>query len=580
MSNIHSENDPWSDDSDSGTPLPPKLAAAAREVSENMMETGGDFEIAESIFGKRLSGKATSKKASTLSSRASATPTPSSSSALSYASMAVDSSPSWSAGRATPTPGPRSKPLDAFVTSFQSYMSTLNGNVNEPSCKTAFARIAEEVLRFAMMALKNPVLKDRPLPPGMCGMGLFEVALAMIIAQCGPPPPEVEPTPTPLPPPVEKAARPRSPELEATVTPQKKKKARPLNPALPPTSAASAKAVAAPRKSKPTMDFDAPAKPAAPQPPIIAPSALPSRPRCKGKHTTHGPSRRGIKLTPPAGSSIRAAAITPEILREINTHLKSDVKSDVVLESSSDIGGGIFITASKVPTSAEGACGLKHKTHPVPTSGIVPIKADPATSTSFLKVIDVPHIPALPGAWQLAQRAAFQAALRLSPVGSQLDCYIKYAPRFMRTSPHSGTCVAWIDISDTIAGSNTRNFIGKSVVIGGSTCQIRGAAPRPGSALCTQCMKWGHHSSVCRSKGIRCAHCGGPHTADSHDHFATAAKQDPAVRSCVNCITAKKRKASHSATDTLCPFWINRFNRAWLRNQRGDRRKFFTEESG
>jgi len=62
MSNIHSENDPWSDNSDSGTPLPPKLAAAAREVSENMMETGGDFEIAESIFSKRLSGKATSKK--------------------------------------------------------------------------------------------------------------------------------------------------------------------------------------------------------------------------------------------------------------------------------------------------------------------------------------------------------------------------------------------------------------------------------------------------------------------------------------------------------------------------------------
>jgi hypothetical protein len=114
MSNIHSENDPWSDNSDSGTPLPPKLAAAAREVSENMMEMGGDFEIAESIFGKRLSGKATSKKATTLSSRASVTPTPTSSSALSYASMAIDSSPSWSAGRATPTPGPRSKPLDCY----------------------------------------------------------------------------------------------------------------------------------------------------------------------------------------------------------------------------------------------------------------------------------------------------------------------------------------------------------------------------------------------------------------------------------------------------------------------------------
>jgi hypothetical protein len=236
--------------------------------------------------------------------------------------------------------------------------------------------------------------------------------------------------------------------------------------------------------------------------------------------------------------------------------------------------------ASIVPTPAEVACALKHIRRLVPTSGIVPIKADPATSTSFLKVIDVPHIPALPGAWQLAQRAAFQAVLRLSPVGSQLDRYIKHALRFMRTSPHSGTCVAWVDISDTVAGSNARNFIGKSVTVGGMTCQIRGATPRPGLALCTCCMKWGHHSSVCRSKGIWCAHCGGPHMADTHEHFATAAKQDPAVRACVNCVAAKKRKTSHSAMDTSCPFWINRFNHAWLRNQRGDRRRFFTEESG
>jgi hypothetical protein len=51
----------WSDESNSGTPLPPALAAAAQQVSDDIMETGGDFEIAQSIFGKRLSGKAKAK---------------------------------------------------------------------------------------------------------------------------------------------------------------------------------------------------------------------------------------------------------------------------------------------------------------------------------------------------------------------------------------------------------------------------------------------------------------------------------------------------------------------------------------
>jgi hypothetical protein len=75
-----SDNGNWSDDSDSGTPLPPALAAAAQLVSDNMMETGGDFEIAQSIFGERLSGKAKAKGNMARVSRASTTPTSSMSS--------------------------------------------------------------------------------------------------------------------------------------------------------------------------------------------------------------------------------------------------------------------------------------------------------------------------------------------------------------------------------------------------------------------------------------------------------------------------------------------------------------------
>jgi hypothetical protein len=140
-------------------------------------------------------------------------------------------------------------------------------------------------------------------------------------------------------------------------------------------------------------------------------------------------------------------------------------------------------------------------------------------------------------------------------------------PRFMRTSPHADTCVAWIDISDSVSGSNARNFIGKQVVIGNCNCQIRGAAPRPGSAQCTRCMRWGHHATVCRSKGIWCPLCGGPHSAASHENSCVAEKKDPAARHCLNCSAAKKSKTAHSSTDTSCPFWNNRFDRDWLKRQ-------------
>jgi hypothetical protein len=157
---------------------------------------------------------------------------------------------------------------------------------------------------------------------------------------------------------------------------------------------------------------------------------------------------------------------------------------------------------SRVPTPSETACVLKHVRRLVTVPGVMPIQSAAVTSTSYLKVIDVPHIPAEPKKWQLTQRAAFQAALHSSPVGFQLNRVIKHAPRFMRTSPHADTCVAWIDISDSVSGRTARDFIGKQIAFGDRNCQIRGAAPRPGSTQCTRCMKWGHHSTACCAKGM------------------------------------------------------------------------------
>jgi hypothetical protein len=93
-----SDNGDWSDESDSGTPLPPALAAAAQLVSDNMMETGGDFEIARSIFGESLAydtakvSRSKKKKASLAVPAVASTPSMHGTTPLSYASVAHSSS--------------------------------------------------------------------------------------------------------------------------------------------------------------------------------------------------------------------------------------------------------------------------------------------------------------------------------------------------------------------------------------------------------------------------------------------------------------------------------------------------------
>ncbi|EKM73484.1 hypothetical protein AGABI1DRAFT_134691 [Agaricus bisporus var. burnettii JB137-S8] len=119
-------------------------------------------------------------------------------------------------------------------------------------------------------------------------------------------------------------------------------------------------------------------------------------------------------------------------------------------------------------------------------------------------------IPAEPKVWQSTQRSAFTNALSISPVGKELSIAIKHAVRFMRTSAHSDTCVAWIDIHDSVAGTSARSYINKTIVIGGRNCQIRGVAPRPGSALCTRCMRWGHHSQYAGLKASAAPSAGFP----------------------------------------------------------------------
>jgi hypothetical protein len=207
---------------------------------------------------------------------------------------------------------------------------------------------------------------------------------------------------------------------------------------------------------------------------------------------------------------------------------------------------------------------LKHVRRLFPNQA-KPVNTAPITSTSYLKVVDIPHISSLPKEWNQIQHEAFIKALNASPVGASLAKLIKHKPRFMRSSPHSDSCIAWVDISDSVSGSNARGLISKFISIGSINCQIRGARPHSGSVLCTRCIQWGHHSSQCRAQHTRCSLCGGPHSAANHHSMVDAQRVDH--RHCVNCTAAKREKRSHAATDAKCPFWQHRFDRAWLKRQ-------------
>ncbi|KAF7759976.1 hypothetical protein Agabi119p4_11671 [Agaricus bisporus var. burnettii] len=340
-----------------------------------------------------------------------------------------------------------------------------------------------------------------------------------------------------------------------------------------------------PPATAPLMEVDEPATPSpasgkAPTKPLPIPSSkrastpkdappvafrAPSAPRKRrqGKHTAHGASRCAIILTPPADSPVTAASFTPEVINNLNRLLKSDV----ILTHASVEGNGICIAASCVPSPAEIAFVLKHVRR-IFLSPNIPIGHSPITSTSYLKIVDIPHVPASSKEWALKQHEAFTSALNKSPVGASLAKLIKHKPRFMRASPHSDSCWAWVDIHDTVSGSNARTYISKFVSIGGTNCQIKGARPHSGSVHCARCQRWGHHSDQCRAKCARCSLCSGPHSEANHFKCVDAKRVD--VRQCANCTAAKRPadKRSHSSTDAkVCPFWKNRFDRAWLKRQ-------------
>jgi hypothetical protein len=324
----------------------------------------------------------------------------------------------------------------------------------------------------------------------------------------------------------------------------------------PPKPRPAAKAASAPAPKRPPPK-DAPSAP--------APTAAAPPRRRSAPHTTHGLTHHRIYLSPPADNAISARNFNPEVLREFNRLIASDLKRDLVITAAHPIGGGIHLDTAHVPQLDEVAFVLKHVRRYFPSTGNQNVDTITPSSTSYLKVVDVPISPGSPKEWAKITSEAFTNSLKLSPVGIELASELKHKPRIMRVSPHSDSCVAWVDIHDSVSGRKASSLIGKFIPIGGVNCRIVGAKPHSGSTFCTRCQRWGHHHSQCRSLGVRCPLCGGPH--QQANHFMSVKPKRALDRRCVNCASSKKPSSKHAATDHKCPFWQNCFDCAWLARQ-------------
>jgi hypothetical protein len=163
-----------------------------------------------------------------------------------------------------------------------------------------------------------------------------------------------------------------------------------------------------------------PAPPSLPKrpPPLEAPAVSRAGPakrpsRRQGKHTVHGPSRRGIILTPPGKMILWATSFKPEFLNKLNILLDKDLKvSDLMITAAFDSGPAVFLDTTRVPTSAETAFVLKHvRNHFELPEGATPITTSTPRSTSYLKIVDIPLTDPKSKIWLQPTRDLLEASL-------------------------------------------------------------------------------------------------------------------------------------------------------------------------
>ena len=220
---------------------------------------------------------------------------------------------------------------------------------------------------------------------------------------------------------------PRVPETGPRPTSKPPPKKVKFNPPSPLAKKASAPASA---DSAPPILSQRPAPSQAPAVSVRTPHAKTPVRRKQGKHTVHGPSRRGIIISPPRNVRLGAHKFKVEFINKLNNLLLTDLKvDDLLIEHAAEHGISTFLATTRVPTPAECAFVLKHvRAHFVvegkENSG--PITLSTPMSTSYLKIVDVPITDPKSKDWLKATNAALSEAMLASPVGSSLADIIKH----------------------------------------------------------------------------------------------------------------------------------------------------------
>jgi hypothetical protein len=293
---------------------------------------------------------------------------------------------------------------------------------------------------------------------------------------------------------------PRSAVSSSQPVPKPYAKQTKVNPPVPPPKAnvPLAKAAVAP----PSLDKRLP--------PLEAPAVSLAAAKCpsqrQGKHTVHSPSRCGIIITPPGKMTLQAKRFNLTFLNELNVLLNKDLKVlDLFITTPFDMGPSVFLDTTQVPTPSETAFILKHvQNYFKLPEGSKPLVTTTPQLTSYLKIVDIPITDPTSKVWLKPTVDLLEASLAASPVGSSIINILSSIPRIMQVSPHADTCIAWIDIKDSVSGTSAKKFIGKFISISDINCRVAGACIQSALQRCVLPSVWRSSSRGLSQLSCRC----------------------------------------------------------------------------
>jgi hypothetical protein len=299
-----------------------------------------------------------------------------------------------------------------------------------------------------------------------------------------------------------------------------------------------------------------------------APTAPRKPPTAKAVATTKGPSRRRLLITAERqdpGQPRTPCSFPKEVVyQRILAHFRSSTNA---IEQGLPIAAGLALVFKSVPSDEDARQALRHAQDSCPANIVA--KMDRPMSRSSLLLTDLPA--AVQGVETTPDRVT--AWLQASPLAPHLT--LASTPRVKKFA-NAHTCVAYIDIWDSQAGTHAKYVVGKSILTHGYVSRFRVVKARVFSPLCTRCWKWGHTAARCSSPTPKCELCDGPHQAIHHRTLARCCRGLPKATppvpptpegnpcphppSCINC------QKDHPSNSSKCVFWKRRTDPDWIAN--------------